>query len=192
MVGDDCYQPFIDYLVLSLSRKESATVRAEEEQKNYELAEKLLSEQNFSAAIIVGAVATVLASVAYGLTVAAWPITYGFAAAGVGIVIGFAMGYFGRGIASKFAIAAALYTLLGGILGNVFHVLINMVRATRVSPIDIFRNHSFLDLVEQALSNVLSIALLYWLVAVMAAVFLSKRALSRADRLAIGVYDLKS
>jgi len=104
---DDSYQPFVDQFVLRLSRKESATVRAEEEQKNYELAEKLLSEQNFSAAIIVGAVATVLASVAYGLTVAAWPITYGFAAAGVGIVIGFAMGYFGRGIASKFAIAAS-------------------------------------------------------------------------------------
>ena len=161
----------------------------EEKQKNYELAEKLISEQNFSAAIIVGAVATLLAAVAYGIAVTKWPIAYGFAAAGVGIVIGFAMGFFGRGISTKFAVAAAVYTLVGCVLGNVFQVIINLAQATGTSPIDVLQNESLLVLVGRASSSVLSIALIYWFVAVVAAVFLSKRALSRSDRLAIGLYE---
>ena len=70
----------------------------EEKQKNHELAEKLISEQNFAAAVIAGAIASLLAAVAYGIIVEAWPFSYGFAAAGVGIVIGFSMGFLGRGI----------------------------------------------------------------------------------------------
>ena len=58
-----------------------------EKQKNYELAEKLLSEQNFTAAAVAGAIATLLSAVAYGIVVERWPITYGFAAAGVGTVV---------------------------------------------------------------------------------------------------------
>jgi len=167
-------------------------VHDDEKQENYELAEKLISEQNFAAAVIAGAVATILASFAYGMTVAVWPIAYGFAAAGVGIVIGFAMGFLGRGITKKFAIAAALFTFVGCVLGNVFRVVINLARSTGASPIDIFRDTSFTALAEKTFSNVFSIALLYWFVAVVAAVFLSRRALSRSDRLAIGLYELRS
>lgn len=82
----------------------------EEKQKNYELAEKLISEQNFAAAIIAGAFATLLAAVAYGITVELWAFSYGFAAAGVGIIVGLSIGFLGRGISTKFAVAAALYT----------------------------------------------------------------------------------
>lgn len=60
----------------------------EEKQRNYELAEKLISEQNFAAAVIVGALATLLAAAAYGIIVETWPFSYGLAAAVVGIVIG--------------------------------------------------------------------------------------------------------
>ncbi len=160
-----------------------------EKQKNYELAEKLISEQNFSAALIAGAVATILAAAAFGITVATWPIAYGFAAAGVGIVIGFAMGYLGRGISTKFAVAAAVYTLVGCVLGNLFQVIINLAQATGTSLVDVLQNNSLLALAGRASSSVLSIALIYWFVAVVAAVFLSKRALSRSDRLAIGLYE---
>ena len=163
----------------------------DEKQKNYELAEKLISEQNFSAAVAVGAVATLLAAVAYSITVATWPIAYGFAAAGVGIVIGSPMGFLGRGISTKFAVAAAVYTLVGCVLGNLLHVIINLALAARTSPIDVLQNNSLSALADRASANVLSIALVYWFVAVAAAVFLSKRPLSRSDRLAISLYELR-
>ena len=163
----------------------------DDKQKNYELAEKLISEQNFSAAVTIGAVATLLAAVAYSITVATWPFAYGFAAAGVGIVIGSPMGFLGRGISKKFAVTAAVYTLVGCVLGNLFHVIINLAQAAGTSPIDVLQNNFLSVLADRASANVLSIALLYWFVAVAAAVFLSKRPLSRSDRLAIGLYEMR-
>ncbi len=79
----------------------------EEKQRNYDIAEVLLSEQNFAAAVIVGAVATVLAAAIYGIVVARWDFSYGFAAVGIGIAVGISMQYLGRGIDTKFAVAAA-------------------------------------------------------------------------------------
>ena len=84
-----------------------------DKQRNYELAEKLLSEQNFVAAVIVGAVATLLAATIYGIVVAKWNFSYGFAAAGIGIVVGISMQYLGRGIEMKFTVAASVYTIPG-------------------------------------------------------------------------------
>lgn len=161
-----------------------------EKQRNYELAEKLISEQNFVAAVIAGAVATVLAAVAYGMVVATWPISYGFAAAGIGIVIGISMQFLGRGISMKFAAVAAVYTIAGCLLGNLFRVMMENVQGTGTSPIDLVRNNSLSTLAEWTVSDV-SGYLVYWFVAVVAAVFLAKRPLSRTQRLAIGVLELR-
>jgi hypothetical protein len=163
-------------------------VNDEEKQRNYDVAVKLLSEQNFSAAIIAGAVATILAAAAFGIVVATWTFAYGFSAAGVGIVIGLTIGFLGRGISTKFAVAAALYTMLGCVLGNLSWVIMDLAQATGTSPIRVLGRNSLPALARQAVADGFSIYLLYWFVAIIAAVFLSRRALSRADRLAIGVY----
>ena len=114
----------------------------DEKQKNYELAAKLISEQNFTAAVIAGATAMLLAAVAYGIVVEAWPFSYGFAAAGVGILIGFFMGFLGRGISMKFSVAAAVYTIVGCVLGNLSVKIINLVQATADSTIDVIQSSS--------------------------------------------------
>jgi hypothetical protein len=155
----------------------------EEKQRNYEKAEILLSEQNFAAAVIAGAVATVLAAAIYGIVVARWSFSYGFAAAGIGIAIGISMQYLGRGIEMKFAVAAAAYTIAGCFLGNVFRV---------VSPLDVFRSNDFSLTAEQSISYISFVDLVFWFIAVFAAVFLARRPLSRSDRLAIGMYELRS
>ena len=160
----------------------------EEKQKNYELAEKLISEQNFAAAVIAGAVATVLASAAYGIIVVTWHFSYGFAAAGVGIVIGLSMGFLGRGISTKFAVVATLYVIAGCALGNFFRVVMELDRR---SPIDVFRDHSLSELTDRTIFYIFSIALVYWFVAAVCAVFLARRALSRSERLAIGMLELR-
>jgi dipeptide/tripeptide permease len=96
-------------MILSLSQQVPTPMHDDEKQKNYELAEKLISEQNFAAAVIAGAIAMLLAAVAYGIVVERWPTTYGFAAAGVGTVVGFFMGFLGRGISAKFSVVAAVF-----------------------------------------------------------------------------------
>lgn len=141
----------------------------EEKQENYELAEMLIAQQNFAAALIAGAGATLLAAAAYGIAVATWAFSLGFAAAGIGIVVGLSMQFFGRGIATKFAVAAALYTIAGCVLGKV--------------SLSVFaeRSASYFSLVD----------LVYWFIAVFCAVFLAMRPLSRAQRLAIGLLRLR-
>ena len=163
----------------------------EEKQKNYELAHKLISEQNFAAALIVGAVATLLAAAAYGITVATWAFSYGFAAAGIGIVIGLSMQFLGRGISTKFAVAATVYAIIGCVLGNLFRVIVELAVANATSPIDVLRNDSLSVLAERAVSYVSFVDLVFWFVAVAAAVFLVKRPLSRSEGLAISMYEMK-
>lgn len=163
----------------------------EEKQRNYELAETLLSEQRFAAAVIAGAVATLLAAIIYGITTAIWGFSYGFAIAGIGIVVGISMQYLGRGIKMKFAVVASVYTIAGCVLGNVFRVVMELALAKGISPLDVFQSNALSTLTERAASYFSFVDLVFWLVAVFAAVFLAMRPLSRSDRLAIGMYELK-
>ena len=164
----------------------------EDKQKSYELAAELRSEQHFAVALVAGAIATLLAAAAYGMVVETWPFSYGFAAAGIGIVIGFVMGFLGRGISMKFSVAAAAYTIGGCILGNLFVRIINLAQASAISPADVFLGHSLSELGRWSVSGLSLIHLVFWFVAVVAAVFLAKRPLSRAQRLALGLDDLRS
>jgi len=163
----------------------------EDKQRNYELAENLISEQNFAAAVIVGAVATLLAAAIYGITTAIWNFSYGFAAAGIGIAVGISMQYLGRGIKMKFAVAASVYTIAGCVLGNLFRVVMYLARENAISPLDVFRSNAFSVLTGWSVSYVSFVDLVFWFVAVWFAVFLVKRPLSRSERLAIGMYELK-
>ena len=163
----------------------------EEKQKNYELAQKLFSEQNLPAAVVAGAVATLLAAVAYGITVATWAFSYGFAAAGIGIFIGLSMGFLGRGIATRFGVIAALYTVAGCVLGNLFRVVMQIAQATATSPFDVLWQGPLSVLVDRAMSNISLVELVFWFVAVFCAVFFARRPLSRSERLAVGIYELR-
>lgn len=167
-------------------------MRDEEKQRHYELAEKLISEQNFPAAVIAGAVATILAAVAYAMVVATWPFSYGFAVAGIGVAVGLAMQFVGQGITTKFAAVAAAYTIAGCLLGDLFRVVIEHVRGTGTSPIDVLTNNSVSTIAEWSIAQLSLVGLVYWLIAVAAAAFLARRPLSRAQRLAIGVLEMRA
>ena len=164
----------------------------EEKQRNYELAEKLILEQNFTAAVIAGAIAMVLAAVAYGIVVEAWPVVYGFAAAGVGIMVGFFVGFLGRGVSLKFSVVAAVYTIAGCILGNLLVRIVSLGQSPAVSPIDVIQRNPLSELARWSVAGLSLIHVFYWFIAVVAAVFLAKRPLSRAQRLALHMLELKT
>ena len=193
MSGVRCWYPAALLLTLSGDSLEmKARMKQEDKQRNYELAEKLLSEQNFAAAVIAGAVGTFLAAVAYGIVVALWDFSYSFAAAGVGVVVGISMQYLGRGIETKFAVLASVYTIAGCLLGNVFMIAVTSGRAYEKSPFEIIWDKSLSELAEWAFLHVSPIDVFFWFVAIFAAAFLSRRPLSRSDRLALGMYELKN
>ena len=94
------------------------------------------------------------------------------------------MGFLGRGISMKFAVAATLYTITGCVLGNLFRVIIELAQATATSPTDVLRNNSLSVLAERSIYNVSFVDLVYLFVAVFCAVFFAKRALSRSENTA--------
>ena len=166
-------------------------MQEEEKQKHYEVAEKLLSEQNFAAALVAGAIAALLAAVAYGIAASTWAYSYGFAAAGVGMVVGATIGFLGRGIESKFGVLAALYTIAGCLLGNLFRAILELARPGAAWPAEVLQDESLPALVERSMSYLSLIDLVYLLIAVFAAVFFARRALSRPQRLALGLYQMR-
>jgi hypothetical protein len=102
------------------------------------------------------------------------------------------MGFLGRGISMKFSVMAAVYTIAGCVLGNLFVKIVNLVQATAASPIDVVQSKSLSVLAQWSVSGLSLIHLVFWFVAVFAAVFLAKRPLSRAQRLAIGMLELRA
>lgn len=162
-----------------------------QKQEQYALAEKLLSEQNFVAATVVGAVAAILAAVGYGITATLWGYAYGFAAAGIGIVVGASMQFLGRGIDARFGVLASVYTIAGCLLGNVFRFDPTLARTLLTAPQEVLLRERIWTSAARSLADISFIDFVYWFVAVFAAVFLAKRPLSRAQRLAIGLYSLR-
>jgi len=166
-------------------------MKQEDKQTNYELAEKLISEQNFTAAVIIGAITTLFAGAIYSIIVTKWDFSYGFVAAGIGIAVGASMQSLGRGIETKFAVLAASYTIAGCILGKVFPAIVRLAREGATSPQEVFQSNGISELAGQFAFDFSFIELVFWLVGVWFAVFLVKRPLSRSERLAIGMHRLK-
>jgi hypothetical protein len=79
--------------------------------------------------------------------------------------------------------------MIGCVLGNLSWVVIDRAQATTTSPIDVLRNSSLPELFGQAVADGFSIYLLYWFVAIIAAVFFCRRSLSRSERLAVGLFE---
>ena len=86
---------------------------------------------------------------------------------------------------------AAFYTLGGGVLGNLLWAALPVRVAAARTLLDALRNHSLSDLAGQVISRVSFFEFLSWFVAVFAAVFLARRSLSRSERLAVGLFELR-
>ena len=165
---------------------------SEEKQRNYELAEKLLSEQNFVAAVIAGGVAMILSAGIYGIVKSlSESLYYTILAAGIGVVIGFTMQFLGRGIDRKFAFVASVYALLGCMLGHMFAVVMHEARAITVSPFDVLLDTSTSELYAWMFENLQSADLMFWIIGIGGAAYFASRPLTREEGLALHTYKMR-
>ena len=165
-------------------------MKEEERQQQFELAETLLSEQNFVAAIISGAIATVLAAGIYAvMTAFSGGTSYSFMAAGIGAAIGFTMQFLGRGIDGKFAVVASVYAVLGCVLGNLLAVVLMISKADQVSPLTVISSIPTGELLGWVFADLQLMDLVFWMAAVAGAAYFVKRRLSREEGFALYTYN---
>ena len=166
---------------------------ADEKQKNYQLAEELLSEQNFIAAVIAGVVVMILSAMMYGMAKSAsGDFYYSPIALGLGAFIGFAVQFLGRGIDTRFAVVGFISALGAGLLGNMFAVVMGIARATQVWPFDILFDATPEELYDWTFGYLSTGDLMFWVLAIGGAAYFARRPLNREQGLAIHTYQRRS
>lgn len=166
-------------------------MKCEERRQYFELAEKLIAEQNLRVAIVAGAATTILAAGIYGVVTSVWSYSYGFVAVGIGISIGFTMQYLGRGITTKFVVLASCFTVFGCLLGNLIRAAIKEAQTNFSSLIEVFHTNSAATLASWAFVDLGLVDLVYLFIAIWCATFFVRRPLSRKEELAVHIYEMK-
>lgn len=105
--------------------EETAANNAEYDPIKFEqLMNDIKSKQNLPMAIVGGLAASIVAAVVWAIITYATGYQIGFMAIGVGILVGFAVNFFGKGMTTSFGIVGALFALFGCILGNLLTAVI--------------------------------------------------------------------
>lgn len=82
------------------------------------------SKQNLTLAVVGGFAASVVAAVLWALLTYATNYKIGFAAVGVGFLVGYAVRFFGKGISPAFGIVGAVFALFGCVFGDFLATII--------------------------------------------------------------------
>lgn len=81
---------------------------------------RLLADQNLLLGIVSGLVAAVIGAAIWAVVTVATKYQIGWMAVGIGFLVGFAVRAMGKGVTPIFGVAAALLSLVGCLLGNLF------------------------------------------------------------------------
>ena len=156
-----------------------------EKERNYVVAEQLLSEQDFPRAVFYGISATAAGIAAWGVIAASSTSIFSIMAVALGAMIGIAVRIGGNGIDSKFAVLAGLLAFVGCILGNLAGA---MLYYSKVSGNPMSRLIADLELgpvLEFLIADAQFVDLIFWIFAIGSAVYFAKRPLTREQGLAI-------
>ncbi len=80
------------------------------------------SRGNLGLAIAAGVVAALVGAVLWAVITVTTEYQIGFMAIGVGLLVGFAVRYFGKGTTQPFGIVGAVLSLAGCVVGNLFTI----------------------------------------------------------------------
>lgn len=85
--------------------------------------EQLVKEQHYLKGTLGALAAALLGAVAWAVVTIATGYQIGYMALAIGLLVGFANRFFGKGIELKFGITGALLALVGCLLGNVLSIV---------------------------------------------------------------------
>ncbi|MDR1730453.1 MAG: hypothetical protein LBR52_07320 [Prevotellaceae bacterium] len=110
--------------------------------KQEDLLNELRLQQNFSFAATGGALAAFLAAILWASITVATKYQIGYMAIAVGLIVGFAVRFFGAGIDKRFGVLGACLSLFGCLLGNLFSQIGFIAHEYSYGYLEVF---SFLD-----------------------------------------------
>ncbi len=160
-------------------------MKQEDKEHYYKIGGELLAEQNFQKAILAGSIAAILAATFWGVLAASTGFVVSYMAIGVGVFIGFTVQLGGRGIDNKFAVLASALAVASCVSGNVAAALIYEAQVYQI-PVSQILSEIDVELVIDFLREDLQFTdIIFWILAMGAAVYFSKRPLTREQGLAI-------
>jgi len=160
-------------------------MKQEEKEHNYQVAKKLLAEQNFQKAILTGSIATVLAAGIWGVIAALTGFVVSYMAIAVGTLVGFAVQLGGKGIDNKYAVLASALAIIGCISGNVAATVIYEAHTYQRPISAILSEIDAVSIIDFVQADLQFADMIFWIFAIGAAAYFAKRRLSREEGLAI-------
>jgi len=167
-------------------------MESEEKQRNYERAEGLLKEQHFGVAVLSGTITMILGSGLYAASaLAVGGPSVSVMVVGIGAAIGLTMQYLGRGITARFVVAASFIAMIGFLVAKLFTIALYTVKSEHISPLDLLSTERVRAMWDWVLSGLHLLDLIFWIAAIGAAAFFSRRRLSHEEGLAMYTYERK-
>lgn len=126
--------------------------------------EQLLAEQNLPKAVLLGALASIVGAVAWGLISVATGYQIGYMAIGVGFLVGMAMRQ-GKGVTMIFGIIGAALSLLSCVMGDFFSITGLIAKEYDISFMETLTQIDFKDVVSLLTDNLASMTIVFYGVA---------------------------
>ena len=155
----------------------------------FELARKLLKEQSLVGAILAGTVAAIAGAIAWGALAHGIGASYSIFGIGVGVLVGWGVREFGRGIENLYPMIAIVLAIFGCIAGNFAVTVIDALAygETIAELLASLTWEVFLGYLKYSLGF---LDVLAWAVAAFCAGWLSKRHLDTEEALAVYAYRI--
>jgi hypothetical protein len=102
------------------------------------LLQELKDQQNLLMGVAGGGIAAVVSAIIWALITVITDYQIGFMAVGVGLLVGFAVRYFGRGMDKIYGFVGAALSLSGCLLGNFLTVVIIVSQQESVNLLEVF------------------------------------------------------
>lgn len=161
-------------------------MKPEEKQRHLELAEELLKEQNFGAAAVSGAIATVLGGGIYAVAAfIAGGQSVSVLVIAIGAAIGLVMQYLGRGITAQFSLAAAAFGFVSYPLARMCTIALYTSKVEQLPLVELFSSERLIAMWAWVLSGIRLVDVVFWVAAMGTAAYLSRRRLTRDEDEAI-------
>ncbi len=156
-----------------------------EQAEQYRIAETLIGEQNFVMGLAAAVVATLAGALGWGAISVATGYMIGWVAIGLGVLVGYGMQVFGRGLTAKYSAVAAILSVIGCLGGNLAAQVMFEMKLTGLPVGDIVSGLTIDDLIAFYTETLEAMDLVFWLLAVGAAWSFATRKLTPEEELAM-------